>query len=64
MIARNRRVVVTGVPGSTTSIARRGADAIEADRCTAIVPPQAALVVRSSPSAVLGWLIARTGWRR
>ncbi|MBC9734108.1 SDR family NAD(P)-dependent oxidoreductase [Nocardioides marmotae] len=58
-----RATVLMGGRASTTTIARLGADAVEAGRRTAILPRQAALVVRTTPPPVLSWLAARTGWR-
>ncbi|MBM9460822.1 SDR family NAD(P)-dependent oxidoreductase [Nocardioides sp. zg-536] len=56
--------ILLGGRSSTPVVARLCADAIESGRRTAIVPRQAALVVRTTPPAVLTWLAGRTGWRR
>lgn len=48
---------------STEKIARLCLDAVESGRRTAILPRQAALVVRTTPPPMLDWLAARTGWR-
>lgn len=59
-----RAAALMGGRSSTEAIARMCVDAIESGRRTAILPRQAALVVRTTPPAVLDWLSARTGWRR
>jgi short-subunit dehydrogenase len=58
-----RASLLTGGSSSTETIARLCLDAVEAGRRTAILPRQAALVVRTTPQPVLDWLAARTGWR-
>jgi hypothetical protein len=58
-----RASLLLGGRSSTEAIARQCVDAVEADRRTAILPRQAALVVRTTPPPVLDWLAARTGWR-
>lgn len=59
-----RAGVLMGGSSTTGDMARQCADAIEAGRRTAILPRQAALVVRTTPGPVLDRLAARTGWRR
>jgi short-subunit dehydrogenase len=58
-----RASLLMGGRSSTETIARLCLDAVEAGRRTAILPRQAALVVRTTPRPVLDWLAARTGWR-
>lgn len=59
-----KAAVLMGGRKSTTATARMCVDAVEADRRTAIVPRQAALVIRATPPVVVDWLSAKTGWKR
>ncbi|MDN4175528.1 SDR family NAD(P)-dependent oxidoreductase [Nocardioides sp. SOB77] len=59
-----RATALMGGASTTASIARQCTDAIEADRRTAILPRQAALVVRTTPGPLIDRLAAWTGWKR